>query len=111
MLRRIARLVVPAALAVGSLSLAIGAPASGAAAVRSHAAVARTTVTWAGVVDTVNLKKHHFVYTWDGGRYTVTYSARTKFTNGTAKKLRKGLNVTVTGSLRGNLIAATKIVL
>jgi ABC-type proline/glycine betaine transport system substrate-binding protein len=107
-LRGIARLALPAALAVGSLALATGAPASAAAP--SHATVAPHSVTWPGVVDSVNLAKHRFVFTWAGYRYTVTYTSKTKFTNGTAKKLKKGLHVTVTGSLKGStVLAATKI--
>jgi len=108
-LRRIARLALPAALAVGSLTMLVGAPSSGAA-VRTHGVVAPMTVTWAGVVDSVTLSKHRFVYTWDGYRYTVTYTTKTKFVGGTARKLKKGLHVTVTGNLKGNVIAATKIV-
>ena len=112
MLRRFARLALPAGLAVGSLTLAIGSPAASGAAAPSRAAVAPHSVTWPGVVESVNLAKHRFAFNWDGYPYTVTYTSKTKFAGGTAKKLKKGLHVTVTGNLNGGgtVLAATKII-
>jgi hypothetical protein len=108
-LRRFSRLMPPVALAVGSLTLAIAAPAAGAA-VRAPSAVAAHSVTWPGVVDSVNLTKHRFVFTWAGYPYTVTYTSKTKFVGGTARKLKRGLHVTVVGNVKGsNVLAATKI--
>jgi Domain of unknown function (DUF5666) len=43
--------------------------------------------------------------------YTVTYTSTTKFTSGTPKKLKKGLRVTVAGTLKGTTFVATKVVL
>jgi len=109
MLARISRYALPAALALGLISVA-GAPVAASAAARPEAVTTHYTVTWAGVVNSVNVKQHRFVYTWDGGKYTVTYTSKTKWSKGTAKSLKKGLHVTVTGNLKGSTIAATKIV-
>ncbi len=110
MFRTLAKLGVPVVLAVGSITLAAGAAPAGAATSSSHGVVAHSSVTWAGVVDSVTPSKHRFVYTWDGYRYTVTYSSKTKWSKGSAKSLKKGLHVTVTGNVNGSTIAATKIV-
>jgi hypothetical protein len=101
---------VPAALAVGSLTLAIASPAASGASAARHATVAPRSVTWPGVVTSVNLAKHRFAFTWEGYPYTVTYTSKTKFVGGTAKKLKKGLHVTVVANLKGaTMLAATKI--
>jgi hypothetical protein len=108
MFRTLARLAAPAVVAVGSLTLALGATPAGAAATRH--VIAQHGVTWPGVVDSVNASKHRFVYTWEGYRYTVTYSSKTKWSKGSPKSLKKGLHVTVTGNVNGTTISATKIV-
>lgn len=107
MSRSLARLLAPVVVAMGSLAL--GASGAGAASA-PHAAIAQHGVTWPGVVDSVAASKHRFVYTWDGYRYTVTYTSKTKWSMGSPKSLKKGLHVTVTGNVKGTTIAATKIV-
>jgi hypothetical protein len=109
MIRSLAKVAAPIALAAGSLALVLGATPSGAATA-PRAVVAHSSVTWPGVVDSVALGKHRFVYTWDSYRYTVTYTSKTKWTKGSPRSLKKGLHVTVTGNLNGMRIAATKIV-
>ena len=108
MFRTLAKLAAPAVIAVGSLTLSLGATPAGA--VTTPHAIAHHSVTWPGVVDSVNVSKHRFVYTWEGYRYTVTYTSKTKWSKGSSRSLKKGLHVTVTGNVNGMTIAATKIV-
>jgi hypothetical protein len=108
MFRTLARRCAPVVIAVGSMTLAIGTAPSGAASIPR--AVSTHGITWPGVVDSVALAKHRFVYSWEGYPYTVTYTSKTKWTKGSPRSLKKGLHITVTGNLHGMTLAATKIV-
>jgi hypothetical protein len=110
MKRPITRLVLPATLALGSLGLgllAVATPATAASA--SHAAMDKT---WHGKITKLDAKMgttEAFTMTVDMKVYVVHYDAMTHWVMGTAKNIKVGALVTVTGTLSGTTIAAAKL--
>lgn len=109
MKRLLYSLVVPA-VAVLSLagSAVIDAPAN--AAVHSHDAM--TAKTWHGKVEKLNAAMgttESFTVAVGMKDYTVHYDAMTHWTMGSKKDLKVGALVTVTGTLSGTTISATKL--
>jgi hypothetical protein len=111
MKRLITRLVLPAALVVASLGLGLVAVASPAtAAPTSHATTA--TKTWHGKIVKLDAKMgttEAFSMTVDMKVYVVHYDSMTHWVMGTAKNIKVGALVTVTGTLSGKTIAAAKL--
>jgi hypothetical protein len=111
MKRLITRLVLPTSLLVGSLGLglvAVAAPAT--AAPTSHATSA--TKTWHGKIVKLDAKMgttEAFSMTVDMKVYVVHYDSMTHWGMGTAKNIKVGALVTVTGTLSGKTIAAAKL--
>ena len=109
MKRLITRLALPATLALGSLGLVAGAsPAT--AAQTSHATMA--TKTWHGKIDKLAAKMgttEAFTMPVDMKVYVVHYDSMTHWVMGTAKNIKVGALVTVTGTLSGKTIAAAKL--
>jgi hypothetical protein len=111
MKRLITRLVLPATLALGTLGLGLGVAAAPAfAAQKSHATTA--TKTWHGKIVKLDAKMgttEAFSMTVDMKVYVVHYDAMTHWVMGTAKNIKVGALVTVTGTLSGKTIAAAKL--
>jgi hypothetical protein len=109
--RLITRLVLPATLALGSLGVGLVAVASPATATpASHATTA--TKTWHGKVDKLDAKMgttEAFSMTVDMKVYVVHYDSMTHWVMGSAKNIKVGALVTVTGTLSGKTIAAAKL--
>lgn len=101
-------LVVPT-LALASLGAVVSITAPASAAVRSHAA---TSKTWHGTVTKLNETMgttESFSVKVGKDVYTVHYDAMTHWTMGTKKDLKKGAMVSVTGTVKGMVIAATSL--
>ena len=111
MKRLITRLVLPATLALGTLGLGFGVAAAPAvAAQKSHPTT--TTKTWHGKIVKLDAKMgttEAFSMTVDMKVYVVHYDAMTHWVMGTAKNIKVGALVTVTGTLSGKTIAAAKL--
>jgi|GEM_PF-1040827 len=107
---KIAKIVLPAMVAVSSLGLgaAIVAAPAGAAAKTAKTAVAAKTVTLTGTVTKTLAAKSTFWLKVGAKTYRVAYSAKTPFTKGSAAALAKGLSVTVTGSFVGKSTSLVK---
>jgi hypothetical protein len=109
MKRLITRLVLPATLTLGSLGLGlVASPAN--AAPTSHATTA--TKTWHGKIVKLDAKMgtmEGFSMTVDMKVYVVHYDSMTHWVMGTAKNIKVGTLVTVTGTLSGKTIAAAKL--
>lgn len=107
--KAVTALVLPPMLALGSLAVATVAPGV-AGASTSHSMM--TAHTWKGKVGMAHaMMGGHgsFSFVIDMKTYTVDYSAMTKFEMGNAKMLKAGTSVTVTGTLKGKVITATKL--
>jgi hypothetical protein len=104
----VASLIVSPLLAVGSLALVTVAPGV-ASASTSHSMMAAHT--WMGKITKLDAKMgtiEAFSFVVDMKTYTVHYTSMTKFEMGNATMLKKGTAVTVTGTLKGKIITATK---
>lgn len=104
---KITRIVLPVAMAFGTLA-ATGLVVSGASAATSHVVAAKS---YSGTVKRVNASKDRFVITSGTSRYKVVWSSKTIWTKGTSANLKEGATVTVTGTARGKgkRISATSI--
>lgn len=109
MKRYLPRVVAPAALALGSLGLVAGLAVSPAGASGRPAVVAVKSASWSGTVKTVDTKKDWFTFTSGSKTYTVDYNSMTKFSKGKATALKKGVKVTVAGTLSKTTIKASSI--
>jgi hypothetical protein len=111
MKRLITRLVLPATLALGTFGLSLGALASPATAAQTnHATMA--TKTWHGKIVKLDAKMgttEAFSMTVGKKVYVVHYDSMTHWVMGTAKNIKVGALVTVTGTLSGKTIAAAKL--
>ncbi|HTT59508.1 MAG TPA: hypothetical protein VMF33_05620 [Acidimicrobiales bacterium] len=111
MKRPIAKLAVSTALALGTTGLGLGILASSAtAATTSHATTA--TKTWHGKITKLDAKMgttEAFTMTVDMKAYVVHYDSMTHWVMGTAKDIKVGALVTVTGTLKGTTITAGKL--
>lgn len=111
MKRLITRLVLPATLALGTLSFGLGVVALPAtAAPTSHATMA--TKTWHGKIVKLDAKMgttEAFSMTVGMKTYVVHYDSMTHWVMGTAKNVKVGALVTVTGTLSAKTIAAAKL--
>ena len=103
---------------VASLAIltgAVGAVATTAVVqVPSASATVMMTHSWHGTIEKVDamMGKDGKFTLKDGMKiYTVHYTAMTKFTLGSPKKLKAGGMAAVTGTLSGSTIMATKITL
>jgi len=104
MKRIFAKAVVSTMLAVGSLGVvAVATVPAGAAP------AAAASKTFGGKVKTVDIAKGTFTLTSGAKTYTVAYKATTKFTKGSAKNLKVGVAVSVTGKLVKAVIEASSI--
>ncbi|MHB8379954.1 MAG: hypothetical protein ACYDB2_08570 [Acidimicrobiales bacterium] len=100
----ITKVAMSTMLAVGSLGMvAVATVPAGAA---SHTVAPRA---FRGKVKTVDIAKDTFTLTLGAKTYTVAYKATTKFTKGSAKNLKAGVVVTVTGKLVKTVIEANSI--
>jgi hypothetical protein len=110
MKRLITKLVLPAALVVGTIGVSAIAITPAFALEKSHATMA--TKTWHGKVDTLNPPMgttESFSMTVHMKVYIVHYDSMTHWVMGTKKDLKKGALVTVTGTISGTTIAAAKL--
>lgn len=105
---RIARLLLPAALTVGSLGIAAAATApAGASTKPSHAthASVKASTTLTGAVTKAQTTKGVFWVKGSAATVRVKFGAKTTFTKGTSTSLVKGATVTVTGHYAGKSTA------
>jgi hypothetical protein len=104
------KVIAPALLVAGSLGLGaavIAAPAGASAKAAKTTVVAKT---YSGTVKTVNAAKSSFQLTVGTTVYNVHYTAKTKFTTGSAATIKVGTKVvSVTGKLHKKTISATSI--
>jgi hypothetical protein len=103
-------LVLPAALVLGSLGLGVTL-ASGPAGAAEHAHTTKQH-SWHGTISKINAKMgttSSFSFGSGSKTYVVHWDAMTHFTMGTAKNIKVGALVTVTGTLKGMTIAGTKL--
>lgn len=108
MKRLFAALVVPT-LALASLGAGIAIAAPATAAVRSHAAMAKT---WHGTVEKLNTTMgttESFSVKVGKDVYTVHYDSMTHWTMGSKKDLKVGAMVSVKGTVKGMIITATSL--
>jgi hypothetical protein len=110
MKRTLAALLLPGALAVGSLGLGVALTASPAGAIEN----AHVTMhhTWHGKITKINAKMgptSSFSFKQGTETFVVHWNAMTHFTMGTAKNIKVGALVTVTGTLKGMIITGTKL--
>jgi hypothetical protein len=109
MKRFLAALVLPGALLAGALGLGVIATTSAGAAEYAHTAMAHT---WHGTVTKINAKMgttSSFSIKSGTHTYVVHWDAMTHFTMGTAKNIKVGALVAVTGTLKGMIITGTKL--
>ena len=111
MKRLLAALLLPASLGVASFGAlaVVGVTPVGATAQR-HAMV--HTKTWHGKVTKINQTMgttESFSMKVGAATYVVHYGAMTKFEMGSKKNIKVGALVSVTGSLKGMTISATKL--
>lgn len=110
MKRKFLALVLPAALALGPVGLAVTL-ASGPAGAAEHA---HTTMqhTWHGKISKINAKMgttSSFSFVSGSKTYVVHWDAMTHFTMGTSKNIKVGALVSVTGTLKGMTITGAKL--
>jgi uncharacterized cupin superfamily protein len=101
-------LIAAPLLATSSLALTTFAP-DAANAATSHSMM--TAHTWKGKITKLDAKMGSTeAFNFEVGMkiYTVHYTSMTKFEMGNAAMLKKGTAVTVSGSLKGEVITATK---
>jgi uncharacterized protein YdeI (BOF family) len=118
---KIAKIVLPAVLSIGTLGAAALATTAGASTSTTvkhttttvkHTPVAKTPVTLTGSVVKAQSAKDVFWFKDGAKTFRVSYTAKTTFAKGTAASLVKGAAVTVTGvevGKAGAVIRATKI--
>jgi hypothetical protein len=110
MKRMFLALVLPAALAIGSVGLGVTLPSGPAgAAERSHTTMKHT---WHGKISKINAKMgstSSFSFVTGSKTYVVHWDAMTDFTMGTLKNIKVGALVSVTGTLKGMTITGTKL--
>ncbi|HEY5266159.1 MAG TPA: hypothetical protein VIJ40_05035 [Acidimicrobiales bacterium] len=110
MKRTLVALVLPGALALGSLGLGVAvATIPAGAAEYAHTAMHHT---WHGKVSKINAKMgttNSFSFVSGTTTYVVHWDAMTHFTMGTAKNIKVGALVTVTGTLKGTTITGTTL--
>ncbi len=109
MKRLIAAIALPGALFVGALGLGVTSVAPAGATEFAHAAMAHT---WHGTVTKINAKMgttSSFSIKSGSHTYVVHWDAMTHFTMGTAKNLKVGALVAVTGTLKGMIITGTTL--
>ena len=102
-------LILPPLLVAGALSAVLTAPQAAAGA-NAHSMTA--THTWKGRVGTLHamMGMHEsFSFAVGSTTYTVNYTTHTRFAMGSAKLLKARADITVTGSLKGTIITATKL--
>jgi opacity protein-like surface antigen len=102
-------LILPPLLVAGALSAALTVPQV-AEAVNAHSMTA--THTWKGKVGTLHamMGMHEsFSFVVGSTTYTVNYTTHTRFAMGSAKLLKAPVEITVTGTLKGTIITATKL--
>ena len=110
MKRFLAALVLPGALAIGSLGL--GVAFTGAPAGATESAHATMDHTWHGKITKINAKMgttSSFSFKKGTETYVVHWDAMTHFVMGTAKNIKVGALVTVTGTVKGMIITGTKL--
>jgi hypothetical protein len=111
---KIAKIILPAVLSVGTLGAAALTATAGASTTTTvtHAKAAKGAVSLTGTVVKAQASKKVFWFKVGAKTYRASYSATTTFTKGTAASLVKGAAVTVTGSYVGkssSVIVATSI--
>jgi hypothetical protein len=102
-------LVLPATLTLGSLGLAVTPSGPAGAAEVAHTAMQHS---WHGKISKVNAKMgttSSFTFVSGTKSYVVHWDAMTHFTMGTAKNIKVGALVTVTGTVKGMTITGTKL--
>jgi hypothetical protein len=109
MKRLFAAIVLPSALLVGALGLGLTTVAPVGASEYAHTAMAHT---WHGTVTKINAKMgttSSFSFKSGSHTYVVHWDAMTHFTMGTAKNLKIGALVAVTGTVKGMTITGTTL--
>ncbi|MFI5034621.1 MAG: hypothetical protein ACHQFZ_00245 [Acidimicrobiales bacterium] len=110
MKRAVATILLPGALAAGSLGLGIAVTTGPVGAAESAHTVMQHT--WHGTILKINHKMgatSSFSFKSGKETYVVHWDAMTHFTMGTAKNIKVGALVTVTGTLKGMIITGTKL--
>jgi hypothetical protein len=106
----IAAFVVPGALALGSLGfVAASSSVPAGAAETAHVTMDHT---WHGTITKINAKMgttNSFSFKKGTETYVVHWDAMTHFVMGTAKNIKVGALVTVTGTVKGMIITGTKL--
>ena len=124
---KIAKVVLPAVLSIGSLGAAALASTAGASTTKAtkhttttvkhttpvkHAPASKAAVTLTGSVVKTQAKKDVFWFKDGAKTFRVSYTTKTTFAKGTAASLVKGAAVSITGTEVGkaaSVIRATKI--
>jgi hypothetical protein len=110
MKRTLVALVLPGLLAFGSLGLGVALTAAPAGATEN--AHATMDHTWHGTITKINAKMgttSSFSFKKGTETYVVHWDAMTHFVMGTAKNIKVGALVTVTGTVKGMIITGTKL--
>jgi hypothetical protein len=105
----IASIAVPGALLVGALGLGVTTVTPAGATEYAHTTMAHT---WHGTITKINAKMgttSSFSFKSGAHTYVVHWDAMTHFTMGTAKNIKVGALVTVTGTAKGMIITGTKL--
>jgi uncharacterized protein YdeI (BOF family) len=118
---KIAKVVLPAVLSIGTLGATALASTAGASTTKAtkhttttvkHAPAPKAAVTLTGSVVKTQAKKDVFWFKDGAKTFRVSYTTKTTFAKGTAASLVKGAAVSVTGTevgKAGSVIRATKI--
>lgn len=110
MKRLLSTLVVPAALALGSLTTAVVTVGPASAAPRPHTMMhGRTWHGTVGIVGAMLGSNESFTFKVGTKTYKVDWNDMTHFAMGTPKKIKAGAAITVTGTLSKSTIHATKL--
>jgi len=110
MKRTLFTLVLPGALALGSLGL--GAAFTNAPAGATEYVHTTMHHTWHGTISKINAKMgttSSFSFVSGSKTYVVRWDAMTHFTMGSAKNIKVGALVSVTGTLKGATITGTTL--
>jgi hypothetical protein len=107
--KAIAALILPIVVSSGSIAALTSAP-NVAGAATSHSMMA--SHTWKGKVTAAHamMGMHEsFSFVVGTKTYNVDYTTLTKFAMGSAKLIKAGVHITVTGNLKGEVITATTL--
>ena len=104
------KVVIPTVLTLGLLGFVGGLGSSVAGAATRPAVPATASATWKGTVLSQDVAKDRFkMLTLKGKTFRVDFKSTTKWTKGTAADVKRGVWVSVTGTISKAIITATSI--